>query len=116
MICLNCRKAGEENSLGHLKRATHWHEKCEYKGDCGCHHKVGPLSASPLLLNPTGNLYPVGLVDLKFVEPGTLRNLIGIMKLPHQRLKMLNWHHLYSLQQLYQLARLKENLTILYHQ
>jgi hypothetical protein len=42
MICPNCRKAGEENSLGHLKRATHWHDKCEYEGDCGCQHKVGP--------------------------------------------------------------------------
>lgn len=41
MICLNCRKAGEENSLGHLKRATHWHDKCEYEGGCGCQHRVG---------------------------------------------------------------------------
>ena len=39
MICQNCRKAGEENSLGHLKRAAQWHEKCER---CECQHKVGP--------------------------------------------------------------------------
>ncbi len=39
MICDNCTKAGEENSLNHLKRAAHWHEKC---GGCECQHKTGP--------------------------------------------------------------------------
>jgi hypothetical protein len=38
MICDNCIKAGEENSLNHLKRAAHWHEKCE---GCVCQHKTG---------------------------------------------------------------------------
>ena len=38
MICDNCIKAGEVNSLNHLKRATHWHEKCE---GCVCQHKTG---------------------------------------------------------------------------
>ena len=38
MICENCIKAGEENSLNHLKRAAHWHEKCE---GCVCQHKTG---------------------------------------------------------------------------
>jgi hypothetical protein len=42
MICQSCLKAGEENALGHLKRASHWHNKCEYEGDCGCQHKTGP--------------------------------------------------------------------------
>ena len=41
MICDNCGKAGEENSLGHLKRAANWHEKCNVKG-CVCQHKTGP--------------------------------------------------------------------------
>jgi type II secretory ATPase GspE/PulE/Tfp pilus assembly ATPase PilB-like protein len=40
MICLNCLKAGEENKANHLKRAAHWHEKCDYKG-CVCQHKTG---------------------------------------------------------------------------
>lgn len=40
MICSNCYKAGEENFLGHLKRAAHWHEKCDVKG-CVCQHKTG---------------------------------------------------------------------------
>ena len=38
MICDYCTKAGEENSLNHLKRAAHWHEKCE---GCVCQHKTG---------------------------------------------------------------------------
>ena len=41
MICQNCHKAGEENALAHFKRSSHWHEKCEYKGDCSCQHKTG---------------------------------------------------------------------------
>jgi hypothetical protein len=41
MICPNCRKAGEENSLNHIKRSISFHNKCEYKGDCGCQHRVG---------------------------------------------------------------------------
>ena len=38
MICENCLKAGEENSLNHIKRDTHWHEKCR---GCECQHKTG---------------------------------------------------------------------------
>ena len=38
MICDNCLKAGEENKANHLKRAAHWHEKCE---GCECQHKTG---------------------------------------------------------------------------
>jgi hypothetical protein len=38
MICLNCLRAGEENKANHLKRAAHWHEKCE---GCVCQHKTG---------------------------------------------------------------------------
>ena len=38
MICINCLKAGEENKANHLKRAAHWHEKCE---GCVCQHKTG---------------------------------------------------------------------------
>ena len=41
MICLNCLKAGQENQANHLKRAAHWHDKCETKG-CVCQHKTGP--------------------------------------------------------------------------
>ena len=41
MICQNCLKGGEENTLAHYKRATHWHDKCDYKG-CVCQHKTGP--------------------------------------------------------------------------
>ena len=41
MICESCTKAGEENSANHLKRAAHWHEKCNIKG-CVCQHKTGP--------------------------------------------------------------------------
>ena len=40
MICLNCLKAGEENQANHLKRAAHWHDKCDMKG-CVCQHKTG---------------------------------------------------------------------------
>ena len=40
MICLNCRKAGEENQSNHLKRAAQWHDKCDMKG-CVCQHKTG---------------------------------------------------------------------------
>lgn len=39
MICLYCTRAGEENKANHLKRAAHWHEKCE---GCVCQHKTGP--------------------------------------------------------------------------
>lgn len=41
MICSYCIRAGEENSVGHLKRAAHWHDKCDIKG-CVCQHKTGP--------------------------------------------------------------------------
>jgi len=41
MICQNCLKGGQENRLNHLKRAEHWHGKCDYKG-CVCQHKTGP--------------------------------------------------------------------------
>lgn len=41
MICNNCMRAGEENTLSHYKRATAWHGKCDYKG-CVCQHKTGP--------------------------------------------------------------------------
>ncbi len=41
MICLNCRTAGEENTLGQYKRATKFHNKCDFKG-CVCQHKTGP--------------------------------------------------------------------------
>jgi hypothetical protein len=41
MICRNCLRAGEENALAHFKRSSHWHEKCEYKGDCSCQHRTG---------------------------------------------------------------------------
>ena len=41
MICQNCLKGGEENTLSHYKRATNWHDKCDYKG-CVCQHKTGP--------------------------------------------------------------------------
>ena len=41
MICDNCSKAGEENTLTHYKRAGNWHEKCNDKG-CVCQHKTGP--------------------------------------------------------------------------
>jgi len=40
VICSNCYKAGEENKANHIKRAAHWHEKCDYKG-CVCQHKTG---------------------------------------------------------------------------
>jgi hypothetical protein len=39
MICDHCTQAGEENKLGHLKRAAHKHEKCV---GCECQHKIGP--------------------------------------------------------------------------
>ena len=41
MICQNCLKGGEENTLAHYKRATNWHDKCDFKG-CVCQHKIGP--------------------------------------------------------------------------
>ena len=41
MICQNCLKAGAENRDSHFKRATAWHNKCDFKG-CGCQHKTGP--------------------------------------------------------------------------
>ena len=41
MICQNCLRGGAENRLSHLKRAEHWHTKCDYKG-CVCQHKTGP--------------------------------------------------------------------------
>jgi hypothetical protein len=41
MICVNCRTAGDENSLGEYKRATKFHKKCDFKG-CVCQHKTGP--------------------------------------------------------------------------
>ena len=41
MICQNCLKGGEENTLAHYKRATNWHDKCDFKG-CVCQHKTGP--------------------------------------------------------------------------
>ena len=41
MICSNCMKAGEENTLSHYKRASNWHDKCDYKGRV-CQHKTGP--------------------------------------------------------------------------
>jgi hypothetical protein len=34
MICQNCHKAGEENTLTHYKRSAHWHDKCDDKGVC----------------------------------------------------------------------------------
>ncbi len=41
MICQNCHKGGEENTLTHYKRAANWHDKCDDKG-CVCQHKTGP--------------------------------------------------------------------------
>ena len=41
MICQNCHKAGEENSLTHYKRSAQWHDKCDDEG-CVCQHKTGP--------------------------------------------------------------------------
>jgi hypothetical protein len=41
MICHNCLKAGQENQANHIKRASHWHAKCDTKG-CVCQHKTGP--------------------------------------------------------------------------
>ena len=41
MICQNCLKAGAENRDSHFKRATGWHNKCDFKG-CVCQHKTGP--------------------------------------------------------------------------
>ena len=41
MICQSCHKGGEENTVGHLKRATAWHDKCNRTG-CVCQHKTGP--------------------------------------------------------------------------
>jgi len=41
MICQNCLKAGAENRDNHFKRATAWHNKCDFKG-CVCQHKIGP--------------------------------------------------------------------------
>jgi hypothetical protein len=41
MICQNCLKGGEENTLAHYKRSAQWHDKCDDKG-CVCHHKTGP--------------------------------------------------------------------------
>jgi hypothetical protein len=41
MICQNCLKAGQENQANHIKRASHWHGKCDTKG-CVCQHKTGP--------------------------------------------------------------------------
>jgi hypothetical protein len=38
MICDYCIKAGEENSLNHVKNATKLHKKC---GGCVCQHKTG---------------------------------------------------------------------------
>ena len=56
MICLNCLKAGQENQSNHLKRAAHWHDKCDMKG-CVCQHKTGPgftkASVSKETLTPT---------------------------------------------------------------
>jgi len=40
MICYYCLRGGEENTLGHYKRAANCHLKCE--GDCPCQHKTGP--------------------------------------------------------------------------
>lgn len=40
MICYYCLRGGEENHLGHHKRAANYHTKCE--GDCPCQHKTGP--------------------------------------------------------------------------
>jgi hypothetical protein len=56
MICNSCMKAGEENKANHLKRAAHWHEKCDTKG-CVCQHKTGAGYAkqvsSKVTLTPT---------------------------------------------------------------
>jgi hypothetical protein len=38
MICDYCIKAGEENSLNHIKNAIKLHKKC---GGCVCQHKTG---------------------------------------------------------------------------
>jgi putative ribosome biogenesis GTPase RsgA len=41
MICQNCLNAGAENLVGAYKRATKFHNKCDFKG-CVCQHKTGP--------------------------------------------------------------------------
>ena len=95
MICQNCHKAGEENTLTHYKRSAQWHDKCDDKG-CVCQHKTGPGYVKradtkvPLMQtqSPQEQLFPT--MEVRYVRARVLRFVaVYIVTVDAQQLSIL---------------------------